>query len=59
MWSNTSSGIAASCPTGIEPANQDGEVAQFRLMQGGEVLGRLERDEFTIEAALILTEHGL
>ena len=46
-------------PEGVEPANQDGEVAQFRLMQGDEVLGRLERDEFTIEAALILTEHGL
>jgi 8-oxo-dGTP pyrophosphatase MutT (NUDIX family) len=46
-------------PEGIEPANQDGEVAQFRLMQGGEVLSHLERDQFTIEAALILTEHGL
>ncbi len=46
-------------PAGIEPANQDGEVAQFRLMQPGEVLGRLERDEFTIEAALVITEHGL
>jgi hypothetical protein len=28
-------------------------------MHGGEVLTRLERDEFTIEAALVLTEHGL
>jgi 8-oxo-dGTP pyrophosphatase MutT (NUDIX family) len=46
-------------PEGIEPANQDGEVAQFRLMHGGEVLTRLERDEFTIEAALVLTKHGL
>ncbi|MDP3759060.1 MAG: NUDIX domain-containing protein [Ramlibacter sp.] len=46
-------------PDGVEPANQDGEVAQFRLMQGGEVLGRLESDEFTVEAALVLTRNGL
>jgi len=46
-------------PEGVEPINQDGEVAQFRLMQAGDVLTLLERDEFTIEAALILTEHGL
>ena len=46
-------------PEGIEPVNQDGEVAQFRLMQGSEVSRRLLRDEFTIEAALILAEHGL
>lgn len=46
-------------PESVVPANQDGEVAQFRLMQAGEVIDRLERDEFTIEAALILTEHGL
>jgi len=46
-------------PEGVEPINQDGEVAQFRLMQASDVLTLLERDEFTIEAALILTEHGL
>lgn len=46
-------------PESVVPANQDGEVAQFRLMQGGDVKSLLERDEFTIEAALILTEHGL
>ncbi|MDF2464546.1 MAG: Nudix hydrolase-like protein [Ramlibacter sp.] len=46
-------------PDEVVPANLDGEVAQFRLMQGTEVLGRLERDEFTIEAALILAEHGV
>jgi 8-oxo-dGTP pyrophosphatase MutT (NUDIX family) len=41
-------------PPGVVPANQDGEVAQFRLMDGDEVIERLQRDEFTIEAALIL-----
>lgn len=43
-------------PEGVVPVNQDGEVAQFRLMQANEVLARLQRDEFTIEAALILVE---
>jgi 8-oxo-dGTP pyrophosphatase MutT (NUDIX family) len=46
-------------PEGTQPVNQDGEVAQFRLMGPGELLRRLERDEFTIEAALILTQSGL
>jgi 8-oxo-dGTP pyrophosphatase MutT (NUDIX family) len=46
-------------PDLVVPANQDGEVAQFRLMQRDEVIRRLERDEFTIEAALVLTKHGL
>lgn len=46
-------------PDGVEPANQDGEVAQFQLMPANDLLSLLERDEFTIEAALILTEHGL
>ena len=46
-------------PAGVMPVNQDGEVAQFRLMDGDEVAARLERDEFTIEAALILAEAAL
>lgn len=46
-------------PEGVVPVNQDGEVAQFRLMRSDEVLARLQRDEFTIEAALILVEAGL
>jgi len=28
-------------------------------MDGGEVLARMERDEFTIEAALMLSQAGL
>lgn len=43
-------------PAGVVPANQDGEVAQFRLMDAAEVVARLQRDEFTIEAALILAQ---
>ena len=41
-------------PDGVEPVNQDGEVAQFRLMQPQEVLRLIRGDEFTLEAALIL-----
>ena len=36
------------------PVNQDGEVAQFLLLGRTELIERLQRDEFTIEAALIL-----
>jgi 8-oxo-dGTP pyrophosphatase MutT (NUDIX family) len=36
------------------PDNQDGEVAQFRLMTPAELVQALQRNEFTIEAALIL-----
>jgi len=46
-------------PDGVVPANQDGEVAQFRLMRADELLHRLERDEFTIEAALVMMQNGL
>jgi 8-oxo-dGTP pyrophosphatase MutT (NUDIX family) len=43
-------------PQGVVPVNQDGEVSQFKLMDAHELLSRLQRDEFTIEAALILAE---
>ncbi|HSH89370.1 MAG TPA: NUDIX domain-containing protein [Ramlibacter sp.] len=46
-------------PDGTVPLNQDGEVSQFRLMDGSEVMHRLERDEFTTEAAVILLEAGI
>jgi ADP-ribose pyrophosphatase YjhB (NUDIX family) len=46
-------------PEGIEPVNQDGEVAEFRLMTPQEVLQRLHRNEFTLEAALVLCAMGL
>ncbi len=41
-------------PHGLEPANQDGEVAQFKLLARHELIEWLERDQFTLEAALIL-----
>jgi 8-oxo-dGTP pyrophosphatase MutT (NUDIX family) len=46
-------------PDGVVPQNQDGEVAQFKLMSRAELSQRLERDEFTTEAALILLEAGI
>lgn len=39
---------------GVMPVNQDGEVAQFQLLALDELVARLQRDEFTLEAALIL-----
>lgn len=44
----------ATVPDGMAPLNQDGEVVQFSLLDRAELLARLERDEFTTEAALIL-----
>lgn len=41
-------------PDGVEPVNRDGEVAQFRRMPVHEVRERLDRLEFTIDAALML-----
>jgi len=38
----------------VEPVNQDGEVDAFFCMDEGELLARLARDEFTLEAALVL-----
>jgi 8-oxo-dGTP pyrophosphatase MutT (NUDIX family) len=46
-------------PAGLVPANQDGEVQEFRLMTPGEVLERVLQHEFTLEAALLLAEAGL
>ncbi|WP_341906943.1 NUDIX domain-containing protein [Polaromonas sp. YR568] len=43
-------------PDGITPINQDGEVAQFALMEREELVHTLQRDSFTLEAALMLAE---
>ena len=40
-------------PDGLTPKNQDGEVAQFALMDKAQLLASMQRGEFTIEAALI------
>ena len=41
-------------PDGLLPVNQDGEVAQFKLLTPDEVITAMQRGEFTLEAALIL-----
>lgn len=46
-------------PHGLEPVNQDGEVAQYRLMSADEVMHHLLCDKFTLEAALVLVAAGI
>ena len=43
-------------PDGMEPVNQDGEVAEFRRMGADEVARRLQGGEFTLDAAAILVD---
>lgn len=45
---------SATVPMGLAPDNQDGEVAQFALLTREELLERLARHQFTLEAGLIL-----
>ena len=40
-------------PDGLVPENQDGEVAQFVLMDKSQLLAAMQHGEFTLEAALI------
>ncbi|HYW56766.1 MAG TPA: NUDIX domain-containing protein [Polaromonas sp.] len=42
-----------SVPDGLEPANQDGEVERFVLMDTSEMLERMHEGQFTREAALL------
>lgn len=46
--------FSATVPDGMVPANQDGEVAQFACVTRAELAAMLMRDEFTLEAALVL-----
>jgi 8-oxo-dGTP pyrophosphatase MutT (NUDIX family) len=40
-------------PDGVQPVNQDGEVEQFLLLDRRALISKLQRNEFTTEAALI------
>lgn len=44
----------ATVPDGLTPINQDGEVAQFVLMDEAELVAAMHSGEFTLEAALIM-----
>ncbi|MEP7099607.1 MAG: NUDIX domain-containing protein [Burkholderiales bacterium] len=48
--------FAATVPDGITPTNQDGEVARFECLDRSALRVRIERGEFTLEAALILAQ---
>ena len=41
-------------PEPLVPKNQDGEVERFALLDAEEIAQRLQRDEFTLEAAVVL-----
>lgn len=45
---------ASRLAEGVEPRNQDGEVAAFACVGAEEVTRMLERDEFTVDAAMVL-----
>lgn len=44
----------ATVPAGMEPANQDGEVERFELLDLAEVRQRVAQGEFTQEAGLVI-----
>lgn len=44
----------ATLPDGLIPINQDGEVAQFALIDQAHLLAGMQRGEFTLEASLIM-----
>ena len=46
-------------PAGIVPHNQDGEVAQFALVQPADLRAQLLQGEFTLEASVVLAAAGL
>jgi 8-oxo-dGTP pyrophosphatase MutT (NUDIX family) len=48
--------FVAIVPDGLTPINQDGEVARFECLDREALHARIERGEFTLEAALILAE---
>jgi 8-oxo-dGTP pyrophosphatase MutT (NUDIX family) len=43
-------------PEGVVPRNLDGEVEQFALLDPAQVSRKLSAEEFTLEAALVLSE---
>lgn len=42
---------------GVTPVNQDGEVAQFALLNRAQLAAQLEANAFTLDAALIFSTH--
>jgi 8-oxo-dGTP pyrophosphatase MutT (NUDIX family) len=50
--------LASRCvlEPGVQPVNRDGEVMEIAAMPMDDVVGLLEADEFTLEAALVIVE---
>jgi 8-oxo-dGTP pyrophosphatase MutT (NUDIX family) len=46
-------------PPGLQPRNQDGEVAGFRLLPVAQALALAEGDSMTVDAALVTIDFGL
>lgn len=46
--------FAGLIPDGVTPVNQDGEVAQFALLEPLELKSQMESNAFTLDASLIL-----
>ncbi|MGN6581464.1 MAG: DUF4743 domain-containing protein [Bordetella sp.] len=53
--------LASRCvlEPGVQPVNRDGEVMEIAAMPVDEVVGLVEADEFTLEAALVIVEELL
>ena len=47
--------FAAIVPSGMVPVNQDGEVERFECLTLASLVERMHADQFTPEAAMILT----
>ncbi len=47
---------SATVPAGLVPINQDGEVAQFVLMDEAQLVCAMQQGKFTTEAALIMAK---
>jgi 8-oxo-dGTP pyrophosphatase MutT (NUDIX family) len=46
--------FTSTLPEDVRPVNQDGEVSQFLLLSHADLLQKLQRNEFTTEAACVL-----
>ena len=48
--------FVCTVPAGVTPINQDGEVAQFALLERAQLIEAIRQSQFTLEAALILVK---
>ena len=53
------SSFDVALPAGVVPRNQDGEVAEFRLLEPHEALARAAAGEMTVDATLVMLDFAL